>query len=54
MSGELVQQLPALIGVAVGAIATYAGTAGVERARWRRQQVGRIQTKINKNQRSSE
>jgi hypothetical protein len=33
MSGELVQQLPALIGVAVGATATYASTAGVGRTR---------------------
>jgi hypothetical protein len=31
-------QLPALIGVLVGALATYAATAATERARWRRAQ----------------
>jgi hypothetical protein len=41
MSGALVQELPALIGVGVGAVATYATTAATERTRWRRQQVSR-------------
>ena len=36
MSNPLVQQLPALVGVAVGAIATYATTTLGEHARWRR------------------
>lgn len=34
----LVQQLPALLGVVVGALATYAVQAASERARWRREQ----------------
>jgi hypothetical protein len=37
MSSPLVQQLPALVGVAVGAIATYATTSLGERTRWRRE-----------------
>lgn len=36
-----VQQLPALLGVLVGALATYAATAAAERARWRRTQAVR-------------
>ena len=35
------QQLPALFGVIVGAIATYAATSTAERARWRRSQAVR-------------
>jgi hypothetical protein len=35
------QQLPALIGVIVGAFATYAATSAAERARWRRSQAVR-------------
>jgi hypothetical protein len=35
---SFVQQLPALIGVLVGALATYAATSAAERARWRRTQ----------------
>lgn len=35
---SLVQQLPALIGVLLGALATYAATSATERARWRRTQ----------------
>jgi hypothetical protein len=35
------QQLPALLGVVVGAFATYAATASAERARWRRSQAVR-------------
>lgn len=34
----LLQQLPALLGVIVGAVATYVVTAATERSRWRRQQ----------------
>jgi hypothetical protein len=41
MSNPLVQQLPALVGVAVGALATYATTALGERARWRRDRAAR-------------
>jgi hypothetical protein len=37
----ILEQLPALIGVAVGAIATYAVTTLTEGARWRRQQTVR-------------
>ena len=33
-----VQQIPALAGVLVGALATYAATSAAERSRWRRQQ----------------
>jgi adenylate kinase family enzyme len=40
MSG-IVQQLPALIGVAVGALASYLAGAASERARWRREQSAR-------------
>ena len=40
MSG-IVQQLPALIGVAVGALASYLAGAASERTRWRRQQSSR-------------
>lgn len=35
---SFVQQLPALIGVLVGALATYTATSAAERARWRRAQ----------------
>jgi hypothetical protein len=35
------QQLPALLGVVVGAFATYAATSTAERARWRRSQAVR-------------
>jgi hypothetical protein len=41
MSNPVIQQLPALIGVCVGAVATYATTGLAERARWRREQVAR-------------
>jgi hypothetical protein len=40
MSG-LVQQLPALIGVVIGALASYLAGAAAERARWRREQSSR-------------
>lgn len=40
MSGIL-QQLPALIGVVVGALASYLAGAAAERARWRRSQSSR-------------
>ncbi|MFC0430794.1 hypothetical protein [Kutzneria buriramensis] len=33
-----VQQLPALLGVLVGALASYTATSAAERARWRRAQ----------------
>jgi hypothetical protein len=36
--GSFIQQMPALIGVLIGAVATYAATAVTERARWRRSQ----------------
>lgn len=36
-----VQQLPTLIGVLIGALATYAATSAAERARWRRTQAVR-------------
>jgi hypothetical protein len=35
------QQLPALLGVVIGAFATYAATSAAERARWRRSQAVR-------------
>lgn len=38
---SFLQQLPALIGVLVGALATYAATSAAERARWRRAQAVR-------------
>ncbi len=38
---SFLQQLPALIGVFVGALATYAATSAAERARWRRAQAVR-------------
>lgn len=41
MSNPLVQQLPALAGVVVGALATYMTTALRERARWRRERAAR-------------
>jgi hypothetical protein len=41
MSSPLVQALPALIGVGVGAVATGGTTYLVERSRWRRQQATR-------------
>lgn len=41
MSDPLLQQLPALIGVAVGALATYATTTLGERSRWRRERDAR-------------
>jgi hypothetical protein len=37
----LLTQLPALIGVVVGALATYVSTSTAERARWRRQRTTR-------------
>lgn len=37
----IVQQLPVLTGVAVGALASYLATSATERARWRRQQAAR-------------
>jgi hypothetical protein len=37
----LLQQLPALVGVIVGALATYLATAAAERARWQRAQRSR-------------
>lgn len=37
----IVQQLPALIGVIVGALASYLAGAAAERARWRREQSAR-------------
>ena len=40
MSG-VVQQLPALIGVAIGALASFLAGAASERARWRREQSAR-------------
>jgi hypothetical protein len=40
MSG-IIQQLPALIGVVVGALASYLAGAATERARWRREQSAR-------------
>lgn len=40
MSG-IVQQLPALIGVVIGALASYLAGAAAERARWRRSQSSR-------------
>jgi hypothetical protein len=36
--GTFFQQLPALVGVLVGAVATYGATSAAERARWRRAQ----------------
>jgi hypothetical protein len=41
MSNVLVQQLPTLLGVITGALATYAATSAAERGRWRRQQAVR-------------
>ena len=41
MSDPIIQALPALIGVGVGTIATYATTSLAERSRWRRQQAAR-------------
>jgi xanthine/uracil permease len=38
---SVVQQLPVLIGVAVGALASYLVTSATERARWQRQQATR-------------
>ena len=38
---DLVQQLPALIGVVVGALASFLAGAASERARWRREQSAR-------------
>ena len=38
---SIVQQLPALIGVAVGALASYLASSATERARWRREQSSR-------------
>jgi hypothetical protein len=35
---SFLQQMPALLGVLVGALATYAATSAAERARWRRAQ----------------
>lgn len=37
----IVQQLPALLGVLLGALAAYAATAMAERSRWRRNQASR-------------
>lgn len=37
MSNPLLEQLPVLIGVCVGAVATYATTSLAERSRWRRE-----------------
>ena len=39
--GTLLQQLPALLGVAIGALATWAVTSSAERAKWHRQQAVR-------------
>ncbi len=41
MSNPLVQQLPALIGVGVGALVTFATTSLAERTRWRRERDAR-------------
>lgn len=41
MSNLLVQQLPALLGLGVGALATYGATAFGERARWKRDRLFR-------------
>lgn len=41
MSSPLVQQLPALVGVGVGALATFATTSLAERNRWRRERAAR-------------
>ena len=41
MSNPLVQQLPALVGVGVGALATYVTTSLGERSRWRRERSSR-------------
>ena len=38
---SFVQQLPALIGVVIGASASYLAGAATERARWRREQASR-------------
>src|SRR5450755_2090861 len=38
---SFVQQLPALIGVVIGASASYLAGAATERARWRREQAAR-------------
>lgn len=38
---SIVQQFPALIGVAVGALASYLASTATERARWRREQASR-------------
>ena len=38
---SVVQQLPVLIGVGVGALASYLVTSATERARWQRQQATR-------------
>lgn len=41
MTNELVQQLPTLLGVGVGALATYATTSLGDRARWQRERASR-------------
>lgn len=41
MSNLLLEQLPALVGVCVGAVATYATTSLAERSRWRRERSAR-------------
>lgn len=41
MSNVLAQQLPTLLGVITGALATYAATSAAERGRWRRLQAVR-------------
>jgi hypothetical protein len=38
MWATFLQQLPTLVGVLIGAVATYAGTSATERARWHRAQ----------------
>jgi hypothetical protein len=42
---EVAQELPALLGVVIGALATYLATAAAERARWRRDQAVRWDAK---------
>lgn len=41
MNNSLIQQLPVLLGVGVGTLATYATTSLADRARWRRERTAR-------------
>src|SRR5215468_8171273 len=45
MMSELIRQAPALIGVVVGALATFLITSVSERSRWRREQATRWDVK---------